>query len=92
MASLIQLDYFDHFVGPKLGPAKESEANAHNSFKLKGVNEGGIPMTGYFKMAVIFLELKVPKFGFLFAKSPSDLLDQDKNNKLSGIVGWNLIN
>ena len=77
----------------KLGPSKGLEANTHNMFKLKlkWMSEGSIPLTHYFEVDVKFLGLKVPKVEFLVARSPCDLLDQGKNTKLPGIVGWNLI-
>ena len=91
MVSLVQQSYFDQNIKPKLSPARGQEANLHNLFDLKGANGGDIPITKYFEMDVAFLGLKVPKFGFLVVKDPSDLVQTKKKTKLPGIIGWNLI-
>ena len=52
MVSLVQSDYFDHFIQLKLEPTKGPEANVHNLFKLKKASEGGIPITHCFEMDV----------------------------------------
>ena len=91
MVSLVQQSYFDHNIKPKLGPARGSEANLHNSFDLKGANGGDIPITKYFEMDVAFLGLRVPKVGFLVVKDPNDLVQTKKKTKLLGIISWNLM-
>ena len=70
---------------------EDKRPNLHNLFDLKGANGGDIPITKYFEMDVAFLGLRVPKFGFLVVKDPSDLVQTKKKTKLPGIIGWNLI-
>ena len=92
MVSLVQQNYFDHNIKPKLGPARGPEANLHNLFDLKGANGGDIPTIKYFEMDIAFLGLRVPKVGLLVVKDPIDLLQTKKKTELPGIIGWNLIN
>ena len=90
MVSLVQQNYFERNIKPQLEPSRGPEANLHNLLDLKGVNGAETPLTRYFKMCVAFLELKIPKVGFLVVKDPSDLLET-KKTKLPGIMGWDLI-
>ena len=87
MVSQVKQSYFDQNIKPKLEPAKGTEAIAHNLINLKGVNEGEVPSTGYFKKIVIFLGLKVPKVGFLAVKDPNEFVETKKKTKLPSIIG-----
>ena len=91
MVSLVQQSYCDRSIKPKLEPVREPEATSHNLFDFKGVNGGEIPITGYFKMDISFLGLKVSRVGFLVVKDPSGLLETNKKAKLPGIIRCNLI-
>ena len=111
MVSLVCQNYFDHYIRPKLGPAKGLEVSAHNVFNLRvqmkvvshcsiilkwnlisrAQNEGCITLSHYFEMDVMFLGFKVPKVGFLVAKEPNTLFDQNRKIKWNGIIGWNLV-
>ena len=84
MVSLVWQDYFNWYITQKLYPVKGQEANAHTLFDLKSGNEGGILLSCYFEVYIMFLALRVSKP----PNSPNDLLDQEKITKLPGIMGW----
>ena len=89
--TLLWQSYFDHHILPKIKLATGEKADADNLFKLTVANDGQMPIKMYTELDLTFLGLKVPKVGILITEEPNQVLDKKLQTRLSGIVGWNLI-
>ena len=45
----------------------------------------------YVKWDLDFLGIMVPRFGILVTQGPDELLDDHLKTKLTGVIGWNLV-
>ena len=60
-------------------------------YLLTVINDGQMSVRMYAELDFTFLGLKVPNVGVLIAEELSQVLDEEHQTKLPGIVGWNLI-
>ena len=89
--TLLWQSYFDQHILPKIKLATGEKADAHCLFKLTVANDGQMPIKMYTKLDLTFLGLKVPKVDVLIAEELNQVLDKKHQTRLSGIIGWNLI-
>ena len=89
--TLLRQAYFEKHLLPKIQVAAGEKAKAHQPFHLTVANNGQLPVKMYTKLGINFLGLKEPNVGVLIIDDPSQVLDKKHQTKLSGIVGWNLI-
>ena len=90
MVSLMWQDHFNRYFRLQLGPAEGSVADAHHLFDLTSASGGAIPLSRYVELDVEFLELHVPRVGFLITQNPNKVLDPDHRTRLPRIVGVEL--
>ena len=89
--TLLWQSYFNKNILPKIKPAIGEKANAHNLFKLTVANDGQMLIKMYTELDLTFGGPKVLNVGILIAEEPNQVLDKKHQTRLSGIVGWNLI-
>ena len=89
--TLLQQSYFDQHILPKIKLATGEKADAHCLFKLTVANDEQMPIKMYTQLDLTFLGFKVQKVGVLIAEELNQVLDKKHQTRLSGILGWNLI-
>ena len=65
--------------------------DAHILSNLTAANDGQLPVKKYIELDINFWGLKVPNVGFLILEEPNKVLDKKHQTKLTGILGWNMI-
>ena len=89
--TLVCEPFFYKYIEPIVTSPSGDKANAHNLFKLSGMEQGQLPVSRYFELDVELLGFKVPKVGFLVIKDPNTVLSPDKPTSLPCVIGSNLI-
>ena len=89
--TLVRESFFHKYIEPIVASPSGDKANAHNLFKLSGMEQGQLPVSRYFELDVELLGFKVPKVGFLVIKDPNTVLSPDKPTSLPCVIGSNLI-
>ena len=89
--TLLWQSYFNKHILPKTKLATGEKADAHTLFRLTVVNDVEMPIRMYIELDFTFLRLKVPNVGVLIEEEPNQVLDKEHQTKLTGIIGWNLI-
>ena len=89
--TLVRESFFHKYIEPIVASPSGDKANAHNLFKLSGMEQGQLPVSRYFKLDVELLGFKVAKVGFLVIKDPNTVLSPDKPTSLPCVIGSNLI-
>ena len=89
--SLIHYSNFKEHLLLKIEDPLGEKSEANILFNLTMANYGQLPMNKYIELNVNFLELKVLNVGFLIIDKPNRVLDKKYQNKLQGIISWNMV-
>ena len=80
-----------NICGQKINLLIGEKAEVYLLFGLTISKDGQLPIKMDTELNINFLGFKVSKLGDLIADDPSQFLDKKHQTKLSGIVGFNLI-